>query len=84
MQQGFVTKVQQPRIAICWRHLVLDLYDSTDHPLFVPPIIKASGIEIPTMAGKSFAFVASALYCAFIVMLCVALSSLTYYKIECP
>ena len=83
--KGFVTKVCSNRVLQYVGDISYSIYMTQLIILFfVPPIIKASGIEIPTMAGKSFAFVAGASYCAFIVMLCVALSSLTYYKIEVP
>ena len=51
---------------------------------FVPPIIEACGISIPKNADKTFAFSTGALYCLFMLILSVALSSLTYYKVEIP
>jgi peptidoglycan/LPS O-acetylase OafA/YrhL len=82
---GHVTKLCNNRVLQYLGDISYSIYMTQLIILFfVPAIIKASGITIPTTADKTFAFSTGIWYCLFILVLSVALSSLTYYRIEVP
>jgi len=82
---GYVTKLCNNRVLQYLGDISYSIYMTQLIILFfVPAIINASGITIPKIADKTFAFSTGILYCLFILVLSVALSSLTYRKIEVP
>jgi len=82
---GYVTKLCNNRVLQYLGDISYSIYMTQLIILFfVPAIIQASGITIPKIADKTFAFSTGILYCLFILVLSVALSSLTYRKIEVP
>jgi peptidoglycan/LPS O-acetylase OafA/YrhL len=82
---GYVTKVCNNRVLQYLGDISYSIYMTQLIVLFfVPAIIQASGITIPGIADKTFAFSTGILYCLFILVLSVAFSSLTYCKIEVP
>jgi peptidoglycan/LPS O-acetylase OafA/YrhL len=82
---GYVTKLCNNRVLQYLGDISYSIYMTQLIILFfVPIIIEASGITIPKIADKTFAFSTGILYCLFILVLSVVFSSLTYYKIEVP
>ena len=82
---GYITKICNSRVPQFLGDISYSIYMTQLVILFfVPAIIAASGITIPTIADKTFAFSTGILYCFIILGLCIAFSSLTYYKLEMP
>jgi peptidoglycan/LPS O-acetylase OafA/YrhL len=82
---GYVTKLCNNRVLQYLGDISYSIYMTQLIILFfVPKIIEASGITIPKIADKTFAFSTGILYCLFILTLAIAFSLLTYHNIEVP